>query len=168
MRYTTSSEHQDYFSKQGMIEFEELLSAKEIEELEMKTEELLAKRMACTPAKLEYQTAKNLFLAGRNMWREDAIIKKIVMHQRFVDLAFSTLHAPRLRLAYDECIRTGATGWRNLQPCLQFARDQLLPINRMRLHHQTVRYRIPDPVSAKKRERPLLQRLDTLSMGQPV
>ena len=64
--------------------------------------------MACTPAKLEYQTAKNLFLAGRNMWREDAVIKKIVMHQRFVDLAFSTLHAPRLRLAYDEYIRTGA------------------------------------------------------------
>ena len=110
MRYTTSSEHQDYFSKQGMIEFEELLSAKEIEELEMKTEELLAGRMACAPAKLEYQTAKNLFLAGRNLSREDGAVKKIVMHQRFVDLAFSTLHAPRLRLAYDEYIRTGAQG----------------------------------------------------------
>lgn len=107
MRFALSSDHREYFAVNKHIEFEDLLSKEEATELSIALDKALAKRMHSSLEKLEYQTVEDLYLHGRDLWKEDPLIKKNLLRSTLSELASSLLKKRPLRLAYDQYIRTG-------------------------------------------------------------
>lgn len=80
MRFSTSFEQRDFFSKNGQIEFEGLISLKEC-------------------ALLKKQTA------GRDLWRKNAEIKKISLRPQLGEVATVLAQKKNIRIAYDQKIQ---------------------------------------------------------------
>lgn len=76
MRFTTSFEHRDFFSKNGYIEFEKLIS---LEECAL----LLSKK------------------TGLDLWRRDPLIKKISLRSQFGEIASQLSRTKVLRIGFD-------------------------------------------------------------------
>jgi hypothetical protein len=106
MKFALASEHRDFFAKNSFVEFEGLLSLEEVENLKTHIDAVLAKRLKTTD--LERKSAQELFLAGRDLWREDPVIKKQVTSPRLAEITSSLFKKRPLRLGYDQSWRTGA------------------------------------------------------------
>ncbi len=107
MKFALASEHRDFFAKNAFIEFEELLSQDEVESLRQHIDEVLAKRLKIKKSDLDRKSAQELFLAGRDLWRDDPAIKKQVAAPRLAEIASVLFKKKNLRLGYDQSWRTG-------------------------------------------------------------
>lgn len=76
MRFTTSFEHRDFFSKNGYIEFEQLISLDECALLRSKTADL-------------------------DLWRQDPLVKKISLRSQYGEIASELSHKKILRIGFD-------------------------------------------------------------------
>ena len=107
MRFALEKEHKDYFQKEGCIEFENLLSEKEVVELNQALESVLVKRLEATSERLEFFPFEQTFLAGRDSWRENAYVKKSVCKLRLAEIASQLSGIKPLRLGYDQLLFSG-------------------------------------------------------------
>lgn len=80
MRFSTSFEQRDFFSKNGYIEFEGLISLDDC---------ALIKEQA----------------AGRDVWRSSGLLKKISLSPQLAEIAAVLSHKKSLRIAYDQRIQ---------------------------------------------------------------
>jgi hypothetical protein len=103
MRFALDPDHREFFRKNHHIELEGLLEPSDIEPLKQGIDALLQKRLQ----KLcETKTPRELFLVGRNLYLEDPLLKRIVLHRKFGELASSLFEQKTIRLAYDQAICT--------------------------------------------------------------
>lgn len=93
MKFAISQDQRDFFRKNGWISFSDLLDSKELDSLKAGIE------VALKPA-----PRKSLFQQGRDLWRKDERIKKIVQSRRLVDFAFELVQKKPIRLAFDQWI----------------------------------------------------------------
>lgn len=107
MRFATSSEHRDFFTKKGYIEFDDLLSEEEADKLKELGRAILGRRLAASPTEVMRKSSLGLFMAGRDVWREEAQIKALFFKSRLSEIASSLFKTVPLRLAYDQWIETG-------------------------------------------------------------
>lgn len=107
MPLTLSSSHQDFFSNHHYIEFNDLLSSSEIKQLQKAIHEALIQREKKI---IETRSPKELFKAGRDLFRDHPIIKKFVLHKRFAKIASALFNEPILRLAYDQALCSFSQG----------------------------------------------------------
>jgi hypothetical protein len=96
-------EHRDFFSRNHYIEFEEMLPFLDCEKIKEHIDQVLLKR---TKKALNTQTPPELFAAGRDLFREDALIRKTVVSRLLAQTLSLLLDAPVIRIAYDEVLRT--------------------------------------------------------------
>ena len=108
MRFAVHSSHSNFFKQHRYIEFQDLLSEKQIEALTESIETHLASRLGVPSDKLNMQTAEALYSAGRDLWRDSPIIKKVVHENRFGEIAAQLFDKPSVRLAYDQTWRCGS------------------------------------------------------------
>ncbi len=108
MRFAVAREHRDFFNKQGTVEFEGLLNAKQLVELVAAVDSTLALRLNIQASELSLQSSNALFMAGRDLWRANNAVKKIVMQRQFAELAIELIHKKTLRLGYDQFFPDGA------------------------------------------------------------
>jgi hypothetical protein len=113
MKFTLAQEHIDHFNRTGMIEFYDLFSEQECEDILTKAENALIKRINPTPSNpLSISSNESLFYYGKNIWKEGVDIKKICAKKQLGETAYHLLRKKPIKLAYDQYIRTGT-----LQDC---------------------------------------------------
>lgn len=102
MKYATDKSHRDYFYKHGTIEFDELFNADQVHELNVAIDKILCKKLSITKDKLPRQSPNELFLQGRDLFRHDESLKKLLLHQRLAEIAVELTEARSLRIGYDQ------------------------------------------------------------------
>lgn len=90
MGFALTKEHHDFFHKNHFIEFEDLLSSKEMDPLEKAIDSLV--------------TSEDWIHVGHDGWRREESIKKVTFHKGFAEVASSLCKKSPLRLAYDQVI----------------------------------------------------------------
>ncbi|MGE5196293.1 MAG: hypothetical protein ACM3JI_03060 [Anaerolineae bacterium] len=108
MRFALASEHQDFFSKHHYIEFEDLISLNDVENLKQSIETTLAKRLHCKVQDLDNRSEQDLYKAGRDLWREDLNIKKTLFRPEICEIASSLFSKNPLRLGFDQAFRSSS------------------------------------------------------------
>lgn len=102
MKFSISSEQRDYFTKHRFIPFTHLLNEGELLELNQAIDSLIA------------NPPKNFQL--RDLWRNSAVVKKIVSSKRLLQLAFELIQKKPLRLAFDQLILEAAKSKKSIVP----------------------------------------------------
>lgn len=95
MKYASANEHRDFFQKNRFIEFDDLLSMDQISNLKT----LIGKNND-----LKNKSPEKLFQLGRDLWRANSDIKKIVLQRKFAEVASELFMVKPLRIGYDQFI----------------------------------------------------------------
>lgn len=103
MKFALQGEHRDFFGKNGYIEFEGILSAHDVNNLKEAIDYVLTDRLK----NLVNKTPQELFMAGRDVWRDSILIKKWTTSPTLSEIASSLFKIKPLRLAFDQALRTG-------------------------------------------------------------
>jgi hypothetical protein len=108
MKFTLAQAHIDHFRKTGAIEFEDIFSEKECTALLSQVEAILTKKtVASDRFPLDYMSNENLFLQGKNLWKEGLEVKKLSTKKQLGEIAYHFFRKKPIKLAYDQYIRTG-------------------------------------------------------------
>ena len=101
MRAAIGPKHRHYFTKNHSIEFEDLV--KDLNLVYTHVDQVLTKR---TQKNLETRTPKELFMSGRDLFRDDLLIRKITLGRHLGQIASLLFDKARVRIAYDQALRT--------------------------------------------------------------
>jgi hypothetical protein len=113
MKFTLAQEHIDHFIKNGTVEFDNLFSEKECSLLLSSAEDIMQKRLNPTPRNpIEEFSNENLYLHGKNLWKDGLEIKKLCTKKQVGQIAHLLFRKKPIKLAYDQYLKTG-----NLQDC---------------------------------------------------
>jgi|694.fasta_scaffold20110_3 hypothetical protein len=102
MKLTIDFQHKEYFLRQGMIEFESLLSVESLDLLKNEIYLTLSERSKMAADRLPLQSAEKLFLLGRDLWRLRPSIRKIVLQKQKAQIAYELTGKKPLRIAFDQ------------------------------------------------------------------
>lgn len=108
MRFAINSDHKDFYSKNGYIEFDEMLASDALNALQADVEKTLASRLNISTHRLEDQPRKALFEAGFDLWRDCPSFKKQLFKPTFSEIASQLFQEPFLRIGFDQYIDTGS------------------------------------------------------------
>ncbi len=99
MPYIVSTEHHDFFAKNGFIEFESLFSSDLLQNI---------------PIDLD---SKQLFISGHDLLRKNEKLFKLIFSRNFVDVLSALFRIKTPRLAYDQLwLSTDTTPTQNTKP----------------------------------------------------
>lgn len=104
MKFATSKEHRDYFNQNGLIEFETFLSPEHVSQLNQSIDQALAQRLNCPSSQLKQMTSEQLFLNGRDVWRVEDKIRRLISQPHFGEIASELLGKKPIRLGYDQLL----------------------------------------------------------------
>ncbi|QVL57459.1 MAG: hypothetical protein KFB93_08810 [Simkaniaceae bacterium] len=94
MGFGLTKEHLDFYHENHFIEFEDLLSSKEVDQIEMGIDSVIPKE----------SHGKEWIKAGHDVWRHDEQVKKIILRKNLAETASSLSKKRPLRIAYDQVI----------------------------------------------------------------
>jgi len=101
MKFSVAYEHRQFFSKQNYIEFDELLTCTHCSELTKAIDITLAKRLSVDEVSVSKQPADKVFKVGRDLWRTNDHVKKLVMQPHLSAIAADLVQTKDVRLGYD-------------------------------------------------------------------
>jgi hypothetical protein len=104
MKFTVDSNHRDYFQKNNAIEFDSVLTENQLKILTEQIQRALTVRLEG-----ERVSPENLFKAGRDLFRTDTGIKKIITQKHFAEIVFELTQQKPLRLGYDQFFHSSST-----------------------------------------------------------
>ena len=104
MKFTVTKDHRHFFNQEGFIEFEELLSSDQFIDLKNSINQALCKKLQKTPNELYKSSPNEIFLAGRDLWRENNGVKKIVLAKRYGSLLAELINVTELHIGYDQLL----------------------------------------------------------------
>ena len=90
MKFAIVGEHRDFFRKNGFIEFEGLITENQFKELHAEIQNTLA------------LPSEKAFLAGRDLWRNSAVVKKYLLHNSLASIAAELCEHKPIRIGYDQ------------------------------------------------------------------
>lgn len=102
MKFATAKEHRDFFQKHGWIEFEGLISDEQLVLVNQAIDQVLAERLNVSSDRLRLLASENFFLEGRDLWRSNQTLRKLVTQARFAEIASELIEKRPLRLGYDQ------------------------------------------------------------------
>ena len=103
MRPAVLLEHREYFRQHRYIEFEELLSSSQVESLHKNICNVVGRRIGGYDCDAMPRVShEKLFMAGRDIWRDDEAIRKIVFRFQLAEVAAELMKERSLRIAYDQ------------------------------------------------------------------
>jgi hypothetical protein len=103
MRFKVTGDHRKVLEKQKFIEFEDVFPLDQIDEASKHVDQVLAKRARQL---IDTQSSQELFHVGRDLWRDDEIVKNLVCSRGLAQLAAQLFHHNVLHLAFDQALRT--------------------------------------------------------------
>jgi hypothetical protein len=108
MRYAIHTQHCDFFNERNAVEFEGVLNETELASLNTALKNALAERLSVKPEDMERKIPRVLYAAGRDLWRVNSSVKKIVCGTKLAQIAFDLVQVKPLRLVFDQYIPNGA------------------------------------------------------------
>lgn len=102
MKFAIGSEHRDYFRINRKIEFDDLLNQQQLLDLNQGIEAALAKRLNLPLHKVSGQPPHVLFSEGRDLWRSDDKVRRIVLSHTLAEIASELLEQKQIRIGYDQ------------------------------------------------------------------
>ncbi len=107
MRFAIVGDHREHFRRHGWVEFEELLTKEDVSALNGMVDAVMSKRLGVRAGELALGASEAL-QHGRDLWRDDPQIRKIVCRRRFAEVASNLLERRSMRLAYDQLLVRGS------------------------------------------------------------
>jgi hypothetical protein len=108
MKVTLAQEHIDHFNKTGAIEFDAVFTAEECAQLLAQSEKILMERTHLLEKKyLKFSSNENLFMNGKNLFRDGLETKKLCAKKQIDEIAFRLLRKKPLKIAFDQFIHLG-------------------------------------------------------------
>lgn len=104
MKFAIAKEHRDFFQKQGWIEFENFLSADQLAQANQAIDQVLAERLQLPLERLPQLPSESSYLQGRDVWRSNPFLSKLVKQPRFAEIASELIETKPLRLGYDQVL----------------------------------------------------------------
>ncbi len=102
MKFSTAKEHRDFFQKNGWIEFEDLVSQQLLEQVNRAVDRTVADRLTNPDGKTAPFSSEKHYLAGRDLWRADPLLKKFISQAKFAEIAVELTEKIPLRLGFDQ------------------------------------------------------------------
>ena len=103
MKFIVDNSHREFVQENGWIEFEEVMGAQVCKAILASAEQVFRRRGAPSKASLP-EDALNMFKAGRDIWREDLDLKRLICHRTLSEIVSELVEAKPLRLAYDQIL----------------------------------------------------------------
>lgn len=100
MKFALAKEHREFYAHNHYIEFEGLISSSEMITLQEAVTGILAQRLK--PSSLSSRTPHELYLVGRDLWRSDPAMQKIVLKRSLAEIAAELFKHELLRIAFDQ------------------------------------------------------------------
>ena len=109
MKFAIDSNHREFFQKNKAIEFEGLLSEEHLLEMRKHIESVLCARMGISPQKLSKESSENIFMAGRDLWRDDTTLRKLMTRRQLAEIASELVEQRPIKLGYDQYFHSSLT-----------------------------------------------------------
>lgn len=109
MKFSLAKEQRDFFEKHGLLEIEGLISSSQLEVLNSCVLKVMKKEAALQRRTVASVDPQDYFLAGRDLWRENPEIKKIIFHKCFSEIASELNFRAPFRAGSDQFIPQGFT-----------------------------------------------------------
>jgi hypothetical protein len=103
MRFKVTGDHRKVLEKQKFIEFEDLFTPEQLDEVSKHVDQVLAQR---TRQLIDTQSSDELYKVGRDLWRDDKVIENFSCNRGLAGLAAQLFHQKALHLAFDQALRT--------------------------------------------------------------
>lgn len=110
IKFALAKEHRLYFEKNQMLEVEGVLTPLQIQQLKFAIERSVAQAAFLNESLKKLPAAAKPFMAGRDLWRNDNLIKKIVFDRDLAKIAADLMGVRFLRLGYDQYFPNPAQG----------------------------------------------------------
>lgn len=107
MRFTAPVGLAKFFSNNGYIELEKLLSEEEVSLLSTSIDRSLASRLGMTIENMLQLSFSDLYQAGHDLTRIDPNIKKILWSKKLAEIVYEITNVRPIRFAYDQAFRVG-------------------------------------------------------------
>lgn len=104
MRWAISSHQCDFFQNNELIEFENFLSTAQTHKLMSVCKNGIETRLGITAHEDFKRNPEEVFMKGRDLFRENLNLKKQICDSKFSRIAAELTHATNLRLACDQLI----------------------------------------------------------------
>jgi len=108
MRFSLSSDHKNFYEKNGFIEFEKLLKPEAVIALQHEIDSTLCSRLKVTPIRLAELSSQVIVQSGFDLWRDNIEIRKTLFKVIFSEIAAELFRAKFLRAGFDQYLTTGA------------------------------------------------------------
>lgn len=102
MRFALAREHRDFFNAHHLIQFEGMIPPNELEELNGYIDKALSDRLKIASYQLKNQQGHRLFDVGRDLWRVNMSLRKIVLDPQLAKIAGELVRRRDLRIGYDQ------------------------------------------------------------------
>ncbi|MGZ3632751.1 MAG: hypothetical protein ACXU9U_00450 [Parachlamydiaceae bacterium] len=97
-KFTLAREHYIHFEKQQFLELEGMLSLQQLQQLK----ENIKHALTLTKKEYWHTDPKKMFDKGRDLWRKDDQVKKIVLDKHLAAIASDLTGEKLIRLGYDQ------------------------------------------------------------------
>lgn len=104
MKFTVAKEHRDFFRKHFRIEFSNLLTVEQCQQLMAERLVVLSERLKVSKANFKTTSPSNQFMAGFDLWRGNVALKKLILQKSLAEVAAELLEVRALRIGYDQLI----------------------------------------------------------------
>lgn len=102
MKFSIASDHREFFQVNKAIEFEGILTQDQLEQLINAVELVLSARLNISSKEISNKDPYRLFTVGRDLWRSNESIRKIVTNPHLTEIASELFGKKMMRLGYDQ------------------------------------------------------------------
>lgn len=102
MKLAVDQEHRHFFRKHQYIEFDELLTADQCASLNEESAAVLSNFLKIPKDKVFFAPPEKLYQSGRDLWRQDPSLRKIVCQSAWAEIASELLEKKPLKIGFDQ------------------------------------------------------------------
>lgn len=102
MKLAISPEQRHFFRKHRKLELEGLLSTEQLKKINSSLEGVIGKRLNVRPDRAFLEPPGRIYTAGRDVWRSEDVLKKLVLNSQFAELASELIEFKPLRIGFDQ------------------------------------------------------------------
>ncbi len=131
-KFAIANEHHLHFEKQQFIELEGVIPMDQILQLQLSLDQTLELSMAEYGQWKAQPLPDELFLNGRDIWRKNDVVKRVVWDKQLVGIASELMRKRFIRLGYDQFLLGGP-----LKEAPKSTKDELQGARTLLLNQQT-------------------------------
>lgn len=102
MKLAISPEQRQFFRKHRKLELEDLLKSDQLKKINLGLESVLEQRLNVKRDRVFLEPPGRIYAAGRDLWRSDEALKKLVLSSQLAELASELIEFKPLRIGFDQ------------------------------------------------------------------